>query len=198
MLRKYADCMEEIKKRTRVIQGFLGRECHAIYLQTTVESICLQIRKILELIAMASLVANETEYKKHRANFSRDWHAKRILENLEKANPAFYPQPTRQILDKNSGRVIETVKIASGFLTRKEYEKLYDRCGGILHADNPFSKKRDIESFFQEIPSWLEKIIALLNHHEIQLIDEDRHLKVLMQSDTDGIVHVWEFERVVF
>ena len=54
---KYADCMEEIKKRTEVVNGFFTGKCHAMYVQTTAESVSLQIRKILELIALASLAA---------------------------------------------------------------------------------------------------------------------------------------------
>ena len=38
---KYADCMEEIKQRTLVVNGFLTGKCHAMYVQTTAESICL-------------------------------------------------------------------------------------------------------------------------------------------------------------
>ena len=44
---KYADCMEEIKKRAEVVNGFLIGKCHAMYVQTTAESVSLQIRKIL-------------------------------------------------------------------------------------------------------------------------------------------------------
>ena len=36
-----------------------------------------QIRKTLELIAFASLVAHNTAYKSVRSNFAKDWHAKR-------------------------------------------------------------------------------------------------------------------------
>ena len=93
---KYADCMEEIKKRKVVVDGFLSGTCHTMYVQTTAESICLQIRKILELIALASLAANSAEYERYSRNFRRDWNGKRILETLEKANPRFYPQPTKR------------------------------------------------------------------------------------------------------
>lgn len=47
----HADCMEEIKRRTEVVNGFLTRKCQAMYVQTTAESVALQIKKILELIA---------------------------------------------------------------------------------------------------------------------------------------------------
>ena len=194
---KYAGCMEEIKKRTEVVHGFLRGELHAKYLQTTVESMCLQIRKVLELIALASLVANKSEYEKHRKNFQRDWNAKRILETLDKANPKFYPQPSKQVISSETGRVVEVKSIMSGHLTRTDYEELYDKCSDILHASNPFSTaQQEIQSFLDSVPEWVEKIRVLLNHHQMQLIDEKSQLWVLMQAKDDGKVHVYEFERL--
>ena len=196
-LSKYADCMEEIKKRTDVVRAFLARECHAMYVQTTAESIALQIRKILELIALASLVANRTEYAKHRANFRTDWNGKRILETLEKANPKFYPKPNKQVIDPNTGKVVELKDVKSGFLSKDEYTILYDACCDLLHADSPFSSKpKSSERFLVDAPSWMEKIRRLLNHHTIQLVDDDKMIWVLMKAKSDGKAHVWEFERV--
>ena len=194
---KYADCMEEIKKRTEVVHGFLRRELHAKYLQTTVESICLQIRKILELIALASLVANKAEYEKQRKNFHRDWNAKRILETLDKANPQFYPYPSEQVISPETGKVVEAKRITSGYLSRTDYEALYDECSEILHASNPFSgEQQEIQAFLDKTPEWMEKIQVLLNHHHVQLIDERVQLWVLMQAKSDGKVHVTEFGRM--
>lgn len=197
ILNKYANCMEEIKKRTAVVHGFLRRELHAIYLQTTVESICLQIRKILEVLALASLVANKSAYEKHRRNFQRDWNGKRILEMLDKANPNFYPYPSEQVISPESGEVVEVRRITSGYLSRTDYEDLYDKCCDILHASNPFSgRQQEIQSFLDDTPAWMEKIRVLLNHHHVQLIDERVQLWVLMQAKHDGQVHVWEFGRI--
>ena len=193
---KYEDCMEEIKRRTEVIKGFLTGKCHAMYVQTTAESVSLQIRKILELIALASLVANRSEYAKLRKNFQKDWNAKRILETLKKANPSFYPTPNKQVVDGESGKVLALEEIKSGFLTKHDYIALYDTCSRILHAENPFSKIQNPKAFLNSVPAWMEKIMRLLNHHTIQLIDDDKQLWVLMKSKTDGKAYVWEFERI--
>ena len=192
----YADCMEEIKRRTEVVNGFLTRKCNAMYVQTTAESVALQIRKILELIALASLAANRSEYAKHRRHFYEDWNAKRILDTLKKANPSFYPTPKKQVVDQDSGRVVSLEEITSGFLTINDYITLFDACSDILHAENPFSRTQNPEAFMASVREWMEKIRVLLNHHTIQLIDEDKQLWVLMKSKTDGKAHVWEFERV--
>ncbi|MBO2697570.1 hypothetical protein [Shewanella algae] len=195
-IHKYAECMEEIKKRTEVIRAFLDGRCNALYKQTTVESICLQVRKILELIALASLAANKEEYAKNRANFAKDWHAKRILQSIEEINPNFYPSPSTQVLDEATGKVLEVKPIKSGFLTRKDFENIYDRCGGLLHAKNPFAASKDIDNFLNVVPTWVEKIKTLLNHHHAQLVQEDLQFWVVMESNTDGRVQVSLFQRV--
>ena len=195
--KKYAECMEEIKKRTEVISRFMNGQLHALYVHTTAECVYLQLRKILELIALASMAANKDEYEKHRRNFHRDWHAGRIFDELEKINPAFYPQPTLQVVDKATGTVVSSVPIETGFLTKREYKDLYNRCGSILHARNPFSRsEQDIQSFLNRVPEAMDKILLLLSHHEVQLVDDDRHLYVLMKAESDGRVHVNESLRV--
>lgn len=195
-LDKYAACMEEIKNRTEVIHSFVEGQSITPFKQTTAESICLQIRKVLELIAMSSLVANKDQYSKIREKFHKDWHAKRILNDIEGVNPEFYPVPCRQVLDKNTGNPAENIALKSGFLTRKEFENIYDRCGGLLHANNPFSKEKDIDNFIKIVPEWMEKIRKLLNLHEVQLAQDGFKLFVLMKAASDGRAHVTLHQRV--
>jgi len=196
IMNRYKGCMEEIKKRTLVIKGFLQRELSAGYLITNTESVCLQIRKILELIALASLVANKSEYEKHKKAIQNEWHAGRILKTLDKVNPDFYPCPTRQIIDPETNQVVEVKAIPTGYLTRADFEELYNKCGGILHAHNPFSEnQQEIQEFWDSVEEWMTKIIVLLNHHQVQLVDERYQLWVLMKAENDGDVHVWLFER---
>ena len=195
-LAKYASCMEEAKKRILVVNGFFTGKCHAMYVQTTVESIYLQIRKILELIALASMCANQSEYQKHRNNFRRDWNGERILKTLEKANPRFYPQPTKQIIDQGTGKVVSTEDVTSGFLTKSDYMTLYNICGEILHSDNPFDQRHDTQSFLDRVPGWMNKIIRLLEHHQIQLIDDDLQIWVVMKAKKDEKVHLSVMEKI--
>ncbi len=193
---KYAECMEEIKKRTLVIEAFLNGSRNALYLKATVESIYLQFRKVLELIAMASISASP-EYMERYERFRRHYNGKRILEDLEKLNPHFYPRPTRQVLDPDTGKVVRVVDIESGFLTKDHYVELYDICGDLLHAENPYAEEeQNIELRFREAPEWKNRIVMLLNHHQVQLADSRRQIWVLMQAKSDGKVHVWDFEAV--
>ena len=193
---KYIACMEEIKKRTEIVTGFVRREINAKYVITTAECAALHLRKILELVALSSLVANHEQYSKYRANFRKDWNAKRILETLEKANPKFYPVPTKQVqIDKSH---FNTPRIKSGYLTKEEFSVLYDRCSTLLHTDNPFSVRKEdyLEFLFNEVPKWMDKIITLLNHHHVFPVDGEQMYIVLMQSQSDGKVHMAEFVEI--
>ncbi len=193
---KYAECMEEIKRRMLVVDAFLNGSCNALYLKTTVESIYLQFRKILELIAMASISASP-EYMERYKRFRRHYNGKRILEDLEKVNPHFYPRPTRQIVDPDTGKVVKVVDVESGYLTKGNYVELYDICGDLLHAESPYAvEEQNIELRFRESPEWKNKIVTLLNHHQVQLADSRRQVWVLMEARSDGKVHVWDFEAV--
>lgn len=193
---KYVACMEEIKKRTSVVTAFVRGEINSKYVVTTAESAALQLRIILELIALSSLVANQEQYRKHRENFQKDWNAKRIVETLEKANPSFYPVPTKQRLVSDGH--YDNPEIKSGYLRKEEFITLYDKCSTVLHATNPFSEREnDMRTFLtEEVPEWMDKIIVLLNHHHVYPVDDDRMYIVLMQSEKDGNVHMAEFTKM--
>lgn len=188
----YTNCMEEIKKRTEVITEHLNGGYNEKYLITETEFLCVQLRKVLENIALASLVANKEKYSSVRKNFASDWNAKRILNDLEEANPNFYPKPTEQI--RKPDGTFSMVDITKGFLTKDQFVHLYNKCGELLHADNPYGNKKNFEIFYSQIGNWLKKIITLLNHHVITLSDETIII-ALMQSDEDGKPHTTLFKE---
>ena len=193
----YLECMEEVKLRTGIIDGFWQSKFGVKYIATTVESVCLQFRMILELIALASLVANKSEYEKHRKNFYRDWNGERIMKTLEKANPEFYPCPLKPLISLEMGTEIKVIPITSGYLTREDYAFLYDQCGDILHASNPFVSGRGekIQSFADNVPKWMKKIQVLLHYHYVQLIEENKRILVVMKTKDHGKVGITTIYR---
>jgi hypothetical protein len=72
----YCDVMQEIKRRTHVVWSFLKGQSTTSFKATTIESSCLQVRKILELIALGSIVANKKEYAKQNDKFEKHWNAR--------------------------------------------------------------------------------------------------------------------------
>ncbi len=89
------------------------------------------------------------------------------MEVLEKANPNFYPVPTKQ--NKVAEGMYDTPRLESGYLTKKEFVRAYDQCSDLLHAKNPFSERSsNLETFLSETaPKCMDKIITLLNHHHV-------------------------------
>lgn len=192
----YCDLMEEVKRRTTVIYGFLNGPYTTPYPATNIESMVLQVRKILELIALGSLVAHRDEYCRQYAKFADHWHAARILRDVEKINPGFYPKPIKEVPANRPGIMNDLVDVTEGFLTKEQFVEAYDRCGEILHAKNPFLGQQDYASFDRLVSLWMEKIKCLLNCHKIQPIDADYFLLVHMKEDRDDRVHAYTFAKM--
>ena len=62
-----------------------------------------------------SLVANKELYAEQNEKFAKHYHAERIMRDLNRINPDFYPVPIKLI--KHENKVGEWVKIESGYLT---------------------------------------------------------------------------------
>ncbi len=191
-IQKYIWAMTEIKLRIEVIDNLLNGTKSTGQFPTDMECVALQFRKVLELIALSSMCANKDVYSAKRENFYKDWNGKRILDDLEKVNPDFYPQPTKQIVDEKTGRVIKIEKIKEDYLTKDLYIELYDKCSEHLHSYNPYSKYPNLDDLKADFPKWKDRIVNLLNHHQIQLVNREKQLWVIMRSEGDGIVHVAE------
>jgi hypothetical protein len=191
---RYASLMKEIKLRVDVIWAFRSGRTHALYVPTTTESICLQIRKILELIAMGSLIANQKAYAQVYSNFAKSWNAKLLLRDLARVNPNFYPRAIVEVPSEVPG-VTNDFQDRTDALTQDEFVKIYDKCGAMMHASNPFGSSLDFEYYKREVPAWIAKIMALLNSHVIRLIDDTRFFLIHMKEDADNEVHWYEFVR---
>ena len=111
----YAGCMEEIKRRQKAISSIRNKKQSTLFSITNVEFVALQLRKILELIALANLVANVEEYRRIRQSYATDWNAKRIIEQIKRINPDYYPQPITR-MQKGEGQY-EWIHPCDGFLT---------------------------------------------------------------------------------
>ena len=199
ILDKYCGCMKEIKLRIVSIRSFILDQKTTGYKYTDTEFVCLQFRKILELIALANLVSNSDKYTKQYSNFVNHYHAKHILRDIEKINPLFYPVPIRQVFDmelEKKGIKGSIVEIKEGYLTLDEFSQIYDECSDFMHAENPFADKKKLDNIRNKFHIWLDKILTLLNHHRVQLIDINYQIWVILET-TEGNVQAALFENVV-
>jgi hypothetical protein len=185
--------MDEVKKRTAVVLGFLDGQINALYPAATIESAALQLRKILEPISLGSLVAHKEEYTQSYQNFASHWHAARILHDIGKINPDFYPKPVKEVPSERPGIKNDLVEIEDGFLTKEDFVSTYSALGDVLHAKNPFASQTDYGRFRDLIRETIGKIITLLNSHQIRLYRSPNFLLVHMKEDRDDRVHAYVF-----
>ena len=191
----YADRMQEIVKRAHVVDAiitaFRSGIPQTLYLPTTVETIYLQFRFILELIATASLMVNEGAIEKLNAGRRRGWHAGDILRAVEEVNPEFfYPKPV-SASEKGSitlGGVKHNLyehKEKRDYLTRERFTTLYDVCNKVLHARGP--GEQDYSRLLDDADKkWRFQIRALLLHHEYRLMGDDNLYVVQVRDEKHG------------
>jgi hypothetical protein len=188
--------MEEIKKRDMVVRGFLARRCGTLYRAADLECICLQVRKILELIALGSLVVNKEEFSKYHEKFYEYWNARRILKDIEKINPNFYPVPVKESPSTDPKAKTEWRTVTEGFLTKDDFVEVYDKCSRILHADNPFGSSTDYSDYDDQISEWMGRIVRLLQSHIIHLLNDDNLYLIHMREKRDDRVHGYIFAPI--
>jgi hypothetical protein len=181
---KYRAVLIEIKHRTAVVDSFLFGQAHALYVATTIESICLQIRKILELVAFSSLIANKEIYSAQHKKFAGHWNARLMLQDLSRVNPDFYPHPIVQSQSSTPGITSDWADRKDDFLTQEQFVTAYEKCGGILHADNPYSTKTDYPHYQGLVKDCRNRIVNLLNAHTIKLVN-DKNLYLFQMGAKD-------------
>ncbi len=192
VLQRYCSLMEEIKYRTYSI-GIIRKSPlpnGVIY-----ESCFLQLRLICETIALACLVAHDDVSASRRSKFMDAYKADWIIKAMEKLHPAFFPLPGKQVLDTN-GKPTKLIEIKSSFLTKEELIKLYTKAGNILHRAKFKDIGQDKAFNLIEVDELTEKVINLLNHHQIQLFNPEYQIWVIMQASSDKKVHATLFQKL--
>lgn len=172
---RYCVLMGEIKLRVHSLESD-ARKVESFGLELKDEQVfvyeraCLQLRKVLELIAFATLVANKQKFALAHPNFAEFWRAHKIMAKLKSINEFFYPVPVSETV---RNRVLNIEAVPDGtWLTEDECSKLIDLCGERLHIPNPFAptKFADLE---RPVAEWIARIKALLSTHTVALTDDD-------------------------
>jgi len=144
------------------------------------------------------LVANEKVYKSAHANFAKEWNAKKLLVELEKLNPSFYPVPVKQVQPDKPGMLLRHEKVAQGYLTKHTFVDAYQKCSELIHTANPYGNKSQFDpkncskTFFE----WHGQIVALLNLHELHLYNDPGIAVCSMNDGGTNQVRVYRFARV--
>lgn len=149
---QYSDLMEEIKLKVEAIHRLL--EIPGIINQTRVESVCLQLRMVLELIIFGSLVSNKDAWRKSQDELRKAWNIKKIMKDLRAIHRKYYPEPQGKVRD---------------FLTEDRLVTVYDQLNKIIHAENPLGSEINLRHYMESVPQWLKWILNLLTEHKVYL-----------------------------
>jgi hypothetical protein len=172
---RYVELMGQLKLRLRYLEADAHRLTAAPALPTNeatllYERVCLQLRKVLELIAFSSLVANQERFAVSHPNFAGYQRAKNVLKSLRTMNPRYYPAAKRQTI-RNSGQHFEDAE-PDTWLSEEEFALLFDACSEALHVTNPYNETATSD-LGRSIPEWIARIRALLQIHVAALNDDD-------------------------
>lgn len=183
----YCNCMEEVKDRVSLVQSVGAHSVTTGKQIFDVELVFLQLRKTLELIAFASLIAHKQKYSAAHKNFASHWRAKDMLEALEKINPDFYPVPIEKPQRLPSGAK-HCERVPGGFMTKDDFVLLYDKSSEIIHTGNPFTTKGPTIHIGYSVKDWVSRIQKLLALHLIHLADDS---KWIVQISNSGPVRLY-------
>ena len=194
-MEKYRTLMEGVKLRIALIDKIMTGE-HKLPDVPMLESAALQLRKVLELIAFGSLVANKKAYSAAHANFAGEWNAKKLLAKVGRLNPNFYPTPVKQTRPHIPGIQIQHEKILNGYLTKVEFVRAYQQCSELIHTTNPYSgaPPLDLKAYSKDFFEWRQKIVTLLSLHELHLFNEPGMAVCSMNDGGMDRVAVYRFE----
>lgn len=190
-LNLYLQEMWYVKRRMEAIRTIALKEKTTSFPVTNIEFMTLQIRKIIEHIAMGNLIANKELYEEYSVRFSDNWNAKYIFRDLERLNPKFYPEPVKT--DSTKG-VEEWMDIDKDYLTKDDAIKIYEKCSGLMHASNPYGSQVDVNFYQEKMPIWYNKIMNLLNQHLVHMVDGEHVFFITMNGN--GNPKGYKFERV--
>ena len=179
---QYCDLMEEVKTRVEAINQLMAMP--GITIRTRVESICLQLRILLELIGFSSLVSNKDVWQRSQKELQSSQDISKKIRELKRLHLDFYPRPVDL---EASAPGEEPTDRRDGFLSEVRLIEIYGRLGNILHAENPMGKETDYRFFIDSVPGWLSEVMKLLECHKVYLYHRPEEFYLIkMLGDVDG------------
>lgn len=171
----YKALMSELKLRVKLIRSLLNDpQPHP---QGFVKEFCyLQIRMVCELIALGCLIAHSGIKGAQTGYLKKAYAADRIVDELEKLHPHFFPLAFVPIVG-DDGLLTGITQAPDGYLTKDELIRLNGLCGDALHRGNIqrfLSKEQPASTNRAATVAWVDKLVSLLEHHSIVLEGMDK------------------------
>ncbi len=175
----------------------------------TAEIVATHFRKILEGIAMGSLVAHKDKYEKISKSFQLDWNAKKIIDKVRRVNPNFFPvakalpNDMAEVFNVTANEQIDSPtninglpKIEKGQLKEHEFVELYNYCSSWMHHKNPFGDDKMRENPLVRFTDYYTKVLRLLEFHRTSILDEGFYYTLLESTENGGQSMVYQFLKL--
>jgi hypothetical protein len=167
----YLRVILDIKARLRAIDKYMAQQPGLINITLEIEFMCLQMRSVLELIILGSLVTNSRHYNKTEEELKKMWRVRSMMKQLEPINKEFFPIPVEIVtLDKPNHFDIRPYS-KNDVLLKDELPDMYDSLCDFTHPKNPYAEEKDFAKMKVSLISWWYKIARLLDVYVIQLVD---------------------------
>jgi hypothetical protein len=160
---RYSEILKEMGTRMRGAREYLAEEPTV----ATIEYAALQLRKVVELIVMASLVTNRAAVEQITAALARKSvdDARKLARN---ANDEYWPKAIRVGDDETlEGRPDDEV------LTEDDWGRVYGKLSELLHARNPFAPPLDVADAHTFLSGVSDRVTNLLSKHIMLLAGAD-------------------------
>ena len=172
---QYGEVMSRIADRISLIRRIMEGGKGSF---SSNEGIAFQLRKVIEGMAFACVVASENGTKSKIRSARGHWNARNILNDLAKRGLLTLPNPSRlrNARQEESNDGIKTVieGIPEKCLTKLEVVEIYDRTHAWLHETNPFySDPKDLIANSEDgLWSDADAIFGMLERHFIAVSGE--------------------------
>ncbi|RYD88409.1 MAG: hypothetical protein EOP50_19150 [Sphingobacteriales bacterium] len=186
-----------VRDRMMTVRFYLSLQNDIRFRTNMVENCCLQIRKSIEVLAFASLVANKQAYASIDAKFHKEWNSMELMRRLNKLNPDFFPTAVEFEPNPTYPASRQAKPDSGKALTREDAVKIYSKCSEVIHSRNPFNTPVDITYYYEAIANWVEKIDELIAGHMVTLTGtSNRWLFQLVDVNGKTEVNFAELEEI--
>jgi len=187
-MRTYSELMDELRVRLEWIE-YAGNGRTGMDRRLVLEFGLLQLRMIVEVFALACLVAHGDIAEAQGHKLRGSWSADEILNRLERLHPDFYPQAMQEGSRGSAGERSFKER-EPDYMTKAGLIELYRKeCGNGLHRGslkNLLSPRQPVRKGYPELFGPAQRIANLLAFHRLSLIDGDSLLLCHLADPVEG------------
>lgn len=184
-MRFYQECMEDVQFRLLRARRMLRSQPDDTQQKIRdLELISLDVRKSIEMIAFASIVANQEQYCAVYPKFKDHWNAKLIFSDLERINSKFFPVPFDLAYE------MQMVAPSRACLSKDGAIELHALTNRYLHARNVYALPRDVDQDHHSFLRGVDELVGLLSNFEVRLLPESYLYFVSVTFDEPHVVNV--------